>query len=165
MTTVCNIWMICLELNWFVYDPTWMLHRSEFVWTQQIEVRLVAIKSGIFRVNLYPLSFFVNTPFKKMYKKILALKKVHYSTVKNDWSGRDMPLLFFNLVTFFLLLRFGQLHTPIHTYTLTYIHTSLHKPSFDSLPCNCTMTQWFVRLNEKKTFSKLVFRFITPFIT
>jgi len=30
MTSVCNIWMICLELNWFVYDPSWMLHLYEF---------------------------------------------------------------------------------------------------------------------------------------
>ena len=22
-----------MELNWFVYDPSWMLHLSEFVWT------------------------------------------------------------------------------------------------------------------------------------
>ena len=33
MTTACNIWMICSELNWFVYNPSWMLHLSEFVWT------------------------------------------------------------------------------------------------------------------------------------
>ena len=33
MTIVCNIWMICLELNCFVYDPSWMLHLCEFVWT------------------------------------------------------------------------------------------------------------------------------------
>ena len=29
----CNIWVICLELNWFFYDPSWMLQLSEFVWT------------------------------------------------------------------------------------------------------------------------------------
>ena len=33
MSFVCNIWMICLELNWFVYSSSWVLHFSEFVWT------------------------------------------------------------------------------------------------------------------------------------
>ena len=33
MTIICIIWMICLELNWFVFDPSWMLHLSEFVWS------------------------------------------------------------------------------------------------------------------------------------
>ena len=28
----CNIWMNCLELNWFFYDPSWMLQLSDFVW-------------------------------------------------------------------------------------------------------------------------------------
>ena len=62
MIISCNIWIICLELNWFVYDPSWMLQLSDFVWTlrssvwvvlnhfllieEEIEVRLVAIKSA-----------------------------------------------------------------------------------------------------------------------
>jgi len=41
MTIVCNIWMICLELNWFVYDPSWMLHLSKFVWTLRSSVLVV----------------------------------------------------------------------------------------------------------------------------
>jgi len=61
MTISCNIWMLCLEWNWFCYDPSRMLQISEFVrnlrssvWdvltifslqAQQIEERLVAIKS------------------------------------------------------------------------------------------------------------------------
>ena len=28
----CNIWMICLELNWLFYDPSWILQLCEFVW-------------------------------------------------------------------------------------------------------------------------------------
>jgi len=32
MIIVCNNWIICLELNWFVYDPSCMLRLSEFVW-------------------------------------------------------------------------------------------------------------------------------------
>ena len=41
MTIVCNIWMICFKLNWFVYDPSWMLHLSEFVWTLRSSVLVV----------------------------------------------------------------------------------------------------------------------------
>ena len=32
MIIVCNNWIICLELNWFVYAPSCMLRLSEFVW-------------------------------------------------------------------------------------------------------------------------------------
>ena len=28
----CDIWMICLKLNWLYYDPSWTLQPSEFVW-------------------------------------------------------------------------------------------------------------------------------------
>ena len=37
----CNIWMICLELNWFFYDPSRMLHLSEFVWALRSSVWVV----------------------------------------------------------------------------------------------------------------------------
>ena len=30
--------MICLELNWLFYDPSWMLQLSEFVWTLRSSV-------------------------------------------------------------------------------------------------------------------------------
>ncbi len=29
----CNIWMACLELNYYFYNPSWMLQLFEFVWT------------------------------------------------------------------------------------------------------------------------------------
>ena len=75
MTIVCNIWMICLELNWLFYDPSWMLHLSEFVCTLRFSVwavfnnfllidatdrnKIIAIKSAYFhRKPIYPLSFF-----------------------------------------------------------------------------------------------------------
>jgi len=90
MTIVCNIWMICLELNWFVYDPSWMLHLSEFVWTIRSSVLVVfnnfllidatdksKIRSDQKRffiaLSLYPLSFFANTPFKYCWKILLLL--------------------------------------------------------------------------------------------
>jgi len=71
MTIVCNIWIICLELNWLFYDPSWMLQLSEFVLTlrssawvvfnnvsfyrrNSIEIRLEAIKSAFFRHKPVP---------------------------------------------------------------------------------------------------------------
>ena len=33
--------MICLELNWLFYDPSWMLQLSEFVWALRSSVWLV----------------------------------------------------------------------------------------------------------------------------
>ena len=91
MTIVCNVWMICLELNWFVYDPSWMLHLSEFIWTLRSSVLVVfnnfflidaTDRSNIisnqkrlfFAAHLYPLSFLANTPFNKM-EKIEDFKK------------------------------------------------------------------------------------------
>ena len=75
-----NISMICLILNWFVYDPSWMLHLSEFVRKLRSSV-LVVFNNFLLRdatarskisgdqkrffiaLSLYPLSFFANTPF------------------------------------------------------------------------------------------------------
>ena len=73
----CIIWMICLELNWFFYDPSWILQLSEFVWTHRSSVWVVfnnfllinatdrsKISSNhhriFFAVSLYLLSLFAN---------------------------------------------------------------------------------------------------------
>ena len=91
MTIVCNVWMIRLELNWFVYDPSWMLQLSEFIWTLRSSVLVVfnnfflidaTDRSNIISnqkrlflaAHLYPLSFLANTPFNKM-EKIEDFKK------------------------------------------------------------------------------------------
>ena len=83
-----NISMICLILNWFVYDPSWMMHLSEFLRTLRSSVLVVfnnfllidatarsKISSDQKRVlialSLYPLSFFANTPFKERRMKRL----------------------------------------------------------------------------------------------
>ena len=75
-----NISMICLILNWFVYDPSWMMHLSEFLRTLRSSVLVVfnnfflidaTARSKIssdqkrffIALSLYPLSFFANTPF------------------------------------------------------------------------------------------------------
>jgi len=73
-----------LELNWFLYDPSWVLQLSEFVWTLRSSVLVVfnnfllidaTDRSKIsinknrlfFAVSLNPLSFFANTPFNYKY--------------------------------------------------------------------------------------------------
>ena len=83
MTIVCDIWMICSELNWFVYDPSWMLHLSEFVWILRSSVLVVFNnfllidatdrskissdqKRFFIALSLYSLSFFANTPFNDL---------------------------------------------------------------------------------------------------
>ena len=102
MTTVCNIWMICLELNWFVYDPSWMLHLSELVWALRFSV-LVVINNFLFidatdrsnissnqkplffAASLYPLSFFANTPFKTKEKEQKCIITLNLSSGSNSW--------------------------------------------------------------------------------
>jgi len=49
----CNIWMICLEINRFFYDPSWILQLSEFVWTLRSSVWVVLYNSSITLVVLY----------------------------------------------------------------------------------------------------------------
>ena len=68
----CNIWMICLELNWFFYDPIWMLQLSEFVWTLR--------SSALVVFNNFLLSFFANTPFERCL--ILTIKALCLSISK-----------------------------------------------------------------------------------
>ena len=41
MIIVCNIWIICFELNWAFYDPSWMLQLSEYVLTLRSSVWVV----------------------------------------------------------------------------------------------------------------------------
>ena len=91
MTTGCNIWTICLKLNWLFYGLSRMLQFSQFVWTPCYSVWDVfnnfllidaTDRSKIIRdqkrffiaLRLYPLSFFVNTPFKN-YEKMITLHK------------------------------------------------------------------------------------------
>ena len=81
MTVDCNIWLICLKLNGFFYDPSHVLQLSQFVWVLRSSVLVVfnsflltdaTDKSKIssdqkrffIALSLYPLSFFANTPFK-----------------------------------------------------------------------------------------------------
>ena len=79
MTIGCNIWMICLKLNWFFYGRSRMLQFSQFVWTliwvwdvfnnfllidATDRSKISSDQKRFFIVlSLYPLSFFANTPF------------------------------------------------------------------------------------------------------
>ena len=77
MTIVCNIWMICFQLNWLFYGLSLMLQLSEFsfsfLWVVFIKFLFIDStdrsktssdqKLLFFDVGLYPLLFFGNTPF------------------------------------------------------------------------------------------------------
>ena len=97
MTIGCNIWMICLKLNWFFYSLSRMLQFSQFVWALRSSVWDVFInflfidatdrskitsdqKRFFIALSLYPLSFFVNTPFNV----ILAVK--YHGHIKFHWG-------------------------------------------------------------------------------
>ena len=103
MTTVCKIWMISLELNWFVYDSSWILHLSEFVWTLRSSVLVVFNnfilidatdrskissdqKRFFISLSFHPLSFFANTPIKHV--KLFTIAEDEWNnnlkTIKND---------------------------------------------------------------------------------
>ena len=74
---------VCLELNWLFYNPNWIMQQlSEFVWTLRSSTWVAFnnfllidstdrskinsdLKHLFFAVSLYPLSFFVNTPFNR----------------------------------------------------------------------------------------------------
>ena len=92
MTIGCNIWMICLKLNWFFYGLSRMLQFSQFVWTLRSSVwdvfnnflltdatdrSKICIDQKRFFIafSLYPLSFFANTPFKNLRKLLVLILK------------------------------------------------------------------------------------------
>ena len=94
MTIGCNIWMICLKLNWFLYGLSRMLQFSEFVWALSYSVWDVLSyfllldatdrskissdqKRFFIAISLYPLSFFANTPFKS-WNLVLRLNLTKY---------------------------------------------------------------------------------------
>ena len=81
MAIGCNIWMICLKLNWYFYGLSRMFQLPQFVWVLRSSVWDVFInfllidatdrskisgdqKRFVIALSLYPLSFFANTPFK-----------------------------------------------------------------------------------------------------
>ena len=94
MTKGCNIWMICLKLNWFLYGLSRMLQFSQFVWTPCYSVwdvlnnfllidatdrnKISSDQKRFFiALSLYPLTFFANTPFKEPRRKQFFVLCVH----------------------------------------------------------------------------------------
>ena len=105
MTIGCNIWMICLKLNWFFYGLGHMLQFSQFVWALNYSVwdvfnnfllidatdrsKITSDKKRFFiALSLYPLSFFVNTPFK-VCASHLCTKNTNKKTVfkRKTWTS------------------------------------------------------------------------------
>ena len=101
MTIGCNIWMICLKLNWFFYGRSRMLQFSQFVWPLSYsvwdvfnnfllidrEVRLVAIKSALYCIKPIPpcifswilplmLTPFTSSPWLNLLKKLMTLQNM-----------------------------------------------------------------------------------------
>ena len=101
MTIGCNIWMICLKLNWYFYGLSRMLQLSQFVWTPCYSVwdvfnnfllndatdrsKISGDQKRFFiALSLYPISFFANTPFKS--------ERNHFFNdwKENEWNGPFM---------------------------------------------------------------------------
>ena len=81
MITGCNIWMICLELNWFftirVECCNFLNLYGSYVLLNFLLINATdrsKISSNqhwiFFEVSLYPLSFFANTPFKALFDQV-----------------------------------------------------------------------------------------------
>ena len=128
MTIVCRIWMICLKLNWFFYDPSWKLQISEFVWTQRCSVWVVLNsfllkdaterskissdqKRLFFAVTLYSLQFFGNTPFKWIIRATFLMEFFfHVWLIDCFWINEFKHLFkdsfFYFFFSFFYILNF-----------------------------------------------------------
>jgi len=110
MTISCNIKMLCLELNWFCYDPSRMLQLTEFVRNLRSSVwdvfknfliidatdrrKISSDQKWLFiAVSLYPFQFFANTPFKLLISSLTTRNLNNFKILK-IWSD---PRLFLNL--------------------------------------------------------------------
>ena len=88
MTIGCNIWIICLKLNWYFYGLSRMFQLPQFVWALRSSVWDVFInfllidatdrrkissdqKHFFIALSLYPLSNFTNTPFKQSITRVI----------------------------------------------------------------------------------------------
>ena len=164
MTIGCNIWIICLELNWLFYDPSWMLQLSEFIWTPRSSAWVVfnnfllkdAIdrskvssdqKPSFFAVSLYPLSFFGNTLFKSTYFWSFYASHPHICDLSLYLSTDLWSLLVLHPqicdISFYYINRstdlwsFLVLHLQICDISFCYIHRSL------IFPCITSTDLWY----------------------
>ena len=144
-----NISMICLILNWFVYDPSWMLHLSEFVRTLRSSVLVVFNnfllidatdrskicsdqKRLFFAVSLYSLSSFASTPFKTIIfifsretKELNALFLWNFQPQWKVYSYHNFEI--------FHYLKFLKSHWQAKKYGML---AGLHAMSFNELTSN-----------------------------
>ena len=96
----CNIWIICLKLDWLFYDPSWKLQLSEFAWTLCSSVSVVFNnfilidatdrskisnnqKRLFFAVSQYPPWFFAKTPFKGNVGEISSDSNINFYLITN----------------------------------------------------------------------------------
>ena len=115
---VCNIWMICLKFNWFIYDQCWMLHLSEFLWTILSWAWVVfnnfllidttdrskissCQKHLFFAVSLYPFHFSRTLPLRRRLfltnycpiniehcNCVVVLRKMSFKPLSHQYCGR-----------------------------------------------------------------------------
>ena len=118
MTVGCNIWMICLKLNWFFYDPSWMLQLSEFIstilsWAWVVFNNFLLIdatdrskisscqKHFFFAVSLYPFHFSRTLPLRRRLfltnycpinvehcNCVVVLRKISFKPLSDQYCGR-----------------------------------------------------------------------------
>ena len=128
MTIGCNIWMICLKLNWFFYGLSRMLQFSEFVWALSYMVwdvfdNFLLIdatdrsklnsdqKRLFFAVSLYPF-YFSRTLSKKnnqtkvfwLFLEITSVSNLSKMYIINVYSNDltlNFQMLFGELIVFF----------------------------------------------------------------
>ena len=112
MTIGCNIWMICLILIWFFYDPSCMFQLPPFVWALRCSVWDVFInfllidatdrskissdqKRFFIALSVYPLSFFANTPFNiSILLTIAVYRTAHLMSATNFFFNLLCSLFF-----------------------------------------------------------------------
>ena len=117
MTIGCNIWMICLQLNWFVYGHKsygaifWICMDAMLFGMRRVFNNFLLIdatdrskissdqKRFFIALNLYPLSFFANTPFNilcfnKSSKQFLILSFYIYMNTIFMSINRKQTLVF-----------------------------------------------------------------------
>ena len=118
MTIGCNIWMICLKLNWYFYGLSCMFQLPQFVWALTlfsiwyVFVNFLLIdatdrskissdqKRFFIALSLYPLSFFANTPFNLRIPYKRFTDYISLISLKKE-SGKLFPQVYKKINIFF----------------------------------------------------------------
>ena len=136
MTIGCNIWMICLKLNWFFYGLSRMFQLPQFVWTPCYSVwdvfnnfllinatdrsKIISDQKRFFiALSLYPLSFFANTPFKWMILNVdFALKLINYISLTSVKCLKPILIKNFSTIPHYQFNSHTLTVTPLKILTL-----------------------------------------------